>query len=431
MLLPWLIAIVIYIVVVVALGILAIRALSFAVTRSIKFAKVTFGLLIALFVSANGNTLVSGKWLNFAVWAVIVVVIIYALSILPSVDVALRFLCTFFISTLIFMILLALVLGKFLEGKEAWFFLLYSMVVKVVCWVLSIYYTYKEIKAGSYISVTNPIFLGIQRAVASVLIGATVVISVVMNYEYSVDLSTPAAIIIFVVGAVAYYVFDLLVITPKLQETSQFVDSPDNKRGQVIRTWQFFQKARCAHCGKEVMFWERKMLGDGSYICSKCMPKIPYAISNAMKCYTYEQFLDLLDYLEESQTTLSKQFRVTNSFYAIHLDAEHGLFYLDTDSTRVYYKVEEVSEYCLAFVSDEGFVDSYKKYVKGKIQLQLKVDRPAFYLEETLKKTTADTIMTGIETAQVIQPRDLADFSACFEMVRRRKLQNGSGTRSR
>lgn len=129
------------------------------------------------------------------------------------------------------------------------------------------------------------------------------------------------------------------------------------KRKRMERKRGLFNEIKCVHCGEKTGLMTRTKLSDGQYICSKCSSGIPLSVSGRLKEYDYDGFIRLKEYVEYSNNELSKIFRETHSFYSIHIDTEHKLFYFAKDSPYVYYKFEEISEFDLDFIADEGSSD--------------------------------------------------------------------------
>lgn len=110
-----------------------------------------------------------------------------------------------------------------------------------------------------------------------------------------------------------------------------------------------FKEKLCAHCGNKAGML-KSTLGDGQYICSKCSKPVPYELSKFWNEYDYQGFQDLLDYLERSDKEYSKKFRETHRFHSLHLDTEHGLFYIDNMYPTVYFLLQEVEEFKLEWL---------------------------------------------------------------------------------
>lgn len=181
---------------------------------------------------------------------------------------------------------------------------------------------------------------------------------------------------------------------------------------------KLFKDVMCVHCGNKTNILTRAKLKDSQYVCSKCTSKIPVMISKGLSDYDYEDFKELKAYLEHSNNELSKIFRENHSYYTIHIDTEHELFYLDNCYPRVYFKFEDLADFHLEFRPDEvkeGFLSSK---VTGKIHLKLKMSSPYCFVEEVLDysaKAKAE-IVNGIFKSKVSysNPKGMDDFLDYF-----------------
>ena len=179
-----------------------------------------------------------------------------------------------------------------------------------------------------------------------------------------------------------------------------------------------FNEIKCVNCGKKTGMMTRTKLSDGQYICSKCTSGLPVSISSRLNEYDYDGFKRLQEYMEYSNNELSKIFRENHSFYSIHIDTEHRLFYLDGDHPRVYYKFEEVSEYDMEFIADEvkeGFLNTK---VNGNIYYKIKVDFPSVFKEEALAKNVKAKaeVKTGLfkDKVKYDNPKGMNEFNLHF-----------------
>lgn len=179
-----------------------------------------------------------------------------------------------------------------------------------------------------------------------------------------------------------------------------------------------FKEIPCAHCGGKTNLITRSKLSNEQYVCSKCTSNIPGAITSCLRDYNYEDFLNLKAYMEESKTQLEKVFQENHSFYGIHIDTEHELFYLDSLYPRTYLKFEDLSECSLEFIADEAKDGILGVKVTGKIFFKIKMSNPYFFKEEILKdgvKATA-RVEKGLfkNTVKYDNPKGMDDFIHFF-----------------
>ena len=144
------------------------------VTSAIAFARVAFGLAAALIVTqSSGLVLVPDNgFLNYVAWAVICLGVIFLLSSLPQVDLALRFACTTMISVLLVFIVVYMFGGLFssMAGQTFAINAFYEILIKVICVGLAVWAMLSQNKKA-YDAPTNPLIRLAERVVASLLFG--------------------------------------------------------------------------------------------------------------------------------------------------------------------------------------------------------------------------------------------------------------------
>lgn len=174
-----------------------------------------------------------------------------------------------------------------------------------------------------------------------------------------------------------------------------------------------FKEIYCAHCGKKTGLLTRKKLRDEQYVCSNCMSSMPRCIKESLDEGDYENFKRVKEYISYSNNELSKIFRKTHSFYSLHIDTAHKLFYFDTDHPRVYYQMEQLSEFDLDFVADEVKEGFLSDKVTGKILITIKVDHPNWYKSDVFESyVNAKANVKGIYNKRAIyeNPKGMDEF---------------------
>ena len=177
-----------------------------------------------------------------------------------------------------------------------------------------------------------------------------------------------------------------------------------------------FKEKNCAHCGNKAGLL-KSTLADGQYICAKCSKPVPYELSKFMNEYDYEGFTNLLSYLEESNKEFGKMFRETHHFHGLHLDTEHGLFYLDSMFPRIYFLMSEVNKCELDYRPEtikEGFLGDK---VTGDVHIKLGVDFPYIFMDNVLARNVKASATTkGVFNKKVLydNPKGMDTFYIAF-----------------
>lgn len=187
----------------------------------------------------------------------------------------------------------------------------------------------------------------------------------------------------------------------------------------------FFKEKPCAHCGKKTNMLTRVKLNNDQYICGKCLDKFPTEISQELTGHSYEEFLNIYNYINKVNPTLKKQFRETHKFHGIHIDTTHELFYLDFVSPTTYLQFKDLSDCNLEFSADEvkdGFLGAK---VTGKIYLKLRMDNMLLYVDKVIATDIkASAKVSGVMNKKVTyeNPKGMDEFIRHFGLAWNRAI---------
>lgn len=147
-------------------------------TSAIAFARVAFGLLAALVLtqSVRFQLVPDNGFLNYVAWAIIALGLIFLLSALPRVDVALRFFSTILMSELSIMIVLSLMGGLIgsIIGKDFAVTTVYELVIKGLCLILSAIAIFLQVRKSPYDPPDNILLRLTERVLASLIFGGAI-----------------------------------------------------------------------------------------------------------------------------------------------------------------------------------------------------------------------------------------------------------------
>lgn len=181
-----------------------------------------------------------------------------------------------------------------------------------------------------------------------------------------------------------------------------------------------FKDIYCAKCGKKTRLLTRTRLADDNYLCSDCTSMIPdYMLDSVRKSYSYQSYNSLLEYIDFSHKVLRPIFQTTHSYYNIHIDVDHGLFYIGrslNDST-VLLRMRYIDDYALTFTAEELKEGTFGDKVTGRILFRLQMGHPVFYYETILDNYTsvkAKKAFFGTEY-RYENPKGMDDFLLLFE----------------
>lgn len=139
---------------------------------------------------------------------------------------------------------------------------------------------------------------------------------------------------------------------------------------------ELFKKIKCEHCGEKASKRTRSAIKFDEYLCAKCVKDIPWMIKSCLSEYTYGNYLEMMEYIKEADSSLGRVFRETNYYRNIHLDQDNGIFYLGDESPRVYLKVGNIQRFELIFEPEKLKAGFLSTKVKGSIRLEMVMKEP-------------------------------------------------------
>jgi hypothetical protein len=157
-------------------------------------------------------TLVPGSgFLNYVAWVIVILGIVYLLSTLPRVDMALKFLCTILLSVVIIELVVSL-FGNIIAAiakTEFAFTTLFEIVVKVICLLFS-FVAMLVGKKPHYDSPSNPIMYTLERVLASLMYGFASTF-LFLSLQGNWELPILVMLLILVISTVAAFVADVFL----------------------------------------------------------------------------------------------------------------------------------------------------------------------------------------------------------------------------
>lgn len=196
--------------IVISLALVVVYAVGIFCASAIIFSRVAFSLAAALVVSQGDIMLVaSSGFLNYVAWVLVIMGIVYALSTLPRVDMALKFLCTILLSVVLIYLVIELFGGIIaaIAKTEFVFSAAYEILVKIICTIFA-FVSMILFKKPHYDTPKNPIMYNLERGLASVMYGFAITFlfaSVGGNW----DLSPIMALLVLIISSVAAFIADI------------------------------------------------------------------------------------------------------------------------------------------------------------------------------------------------------------------------------
>ena len=168
----------IWFVLAISIGMFFIKLLK----KAVIFSKVTFSLLVALIVNTEIPLLQDGGLVSYLIWAVIIGGGIFLLCLMPRVNLAFKFSCTACISYICFMLITSIITDLFeinIVPQET-----LDIVTKIAVLAVAGKALLDESGITNLNLFDNPILINLERLVASVMYGFTVVIIILNSTTY-------------------------------------------------------------------------------------------------------------------------------------------------------------------------------------------------------------------------------------------------------
>lgn len=183
-----------------------------------------------------------------------------------------------------------------------------------------------------------------------------------------------------------------------------------------------FKDVFCDECGQKAGLLFRTKLKDGKYLCSRCTELVPgHAYHSLANEYTFDMYHSFKDYVQYSNNYLRPQFFETHSYYTIHIDAVHKLFYIGhtVGAHTVFYHFRNIQDFNLVFSAKDYKEGMIADKIVGKVLMELVMDTPYFRCEEVLDssaKTKAEKSLFG-STIRYGNPKGMDVFYETFLSV--------------
>lgn len=196
--------------IVISIALVVVYAVAILCASAVIFSRVAFSLAAAFVISQGDIMLVaSSGFLNYVAWALVIMGIVYALSTLPRVDMALKFLCTILLSVVLAFLVVSL-FGSIIASiakTEFVFSTAYEILVKIICTLFS-FVSMILIKKPHYDSPKKPIMYNLERGLASLLYGVAITF-LFLSLGGNWDLSGILALLVLIVSTAAAFIVDV------------------------------------------------------------------------------------------------------------------------------------------------------------------------------------------------------------------------------
>lgn len=181
-----------------------------------------------------------------------------------------------------------------------------------------------------------------------------------------------------------------------------------------------FKDIYCANCGNKTHLLTRTRLADDNYLCSDCTLLIPdYMLDSVRKSYSFQSYKNIKEYVVFSHKAMRPIFQETHSYYNIHIDVDHGLFYIgrSLNDNTVFLRMRYIDDYALTFTAEELKEGTFGDKITGRILFRIQMGHPVFYYETILdnySRVKAKKAFFGTEY-RYENPKGMDEFILLFE----------------
>lgn len=151
----------------------------------------------------------------------------------------------------------------------------------------------------------------------------------------------------------------------------------------------FFKEVHCRDCGKKVSFLKCVRIADNTAFCPECLQWVPEGFELRVKEMDYDEYLNLKNFKKYSDENFKPIFNEAFCYRSVHLDKEHGLFYIGSDINDEKVMVLDcgnVQKASFEFHPEEIKNRIINSTVKGYTLLDLINKNPPFWKDYTLDR---------------------------------------------
>ena len=182
-----------------------------------------------------------------------------------------------------------------------------------------------------------------------------------------------------------------------------------------------FKEIHCKKCGKKTNVLTRWKLLDKNYVCGECTKSIPATIINSLETMSFEEFEDLISYIEYSQSELKSKFNETHSYQGVHLDADNKLFYTKASLLDEYmcFELKYLKVFNLYFMPNDVKDGLLGKKVEGKLIASYQMGWPSVLYNKVHNKNISATAKSKLLSSKISyeNPKGMDEFLALFNTV--------------
>ena len=197
--------------IILILAIVVISLVFRLLVNAIVFSRITFSLFVAYLIARDKTILAGHSFLNFGIWAIIILGIVFLLTMLPRIDTATNCFCTVFVSN--FIIALVAVMGcsiiSDITGKQFDVTMTMEIVIKIIIALFTGIQLVDQIKYTISDSSNNAIINFCDRLISSCVYGLAAVI-LFGPFNGTWEFSLTAQYVVLFVATVVAFIADII-----------------------------------------------------------------------------------------------------------------------------------------------------------------------------------------------------------------------------
>ena len=183
----------------------------FCATKAIIFARALLSICVAIMLSHYGYKFVPDRgFLNFLAWALICFGVVHFLSMLPRIDISIRFFCTIVVSIFTTEIV-AMIIGIIFNDNTSFeVTIVHEIVNKIMCFGIAVYGIVVQGKKFPSESSRHLIVRIFDRSLASIFYTLSLIVLSLSIHAYW-QLPAPVLVILLIVGFAGTFVADIFL----------------------------------------------------------------------------------------------------------------------------------------------------------------------------------------------------------------------------
>lgn len=226
----------------IIVGLLVVSGVMYLYMQALVFSRISFGLLVGLILTQNCPRLAEEGLINYGIYALIALAVIFGMSFFLRTDLAIRFTCSVLVSILL-VSMLGVIICAFFDLKSIPFGP--ELAIKAICIIVplnSLITNVSEFKS-QFAAGEGKVYTHVQRGVASALYGMTMTFASVSlggNWSWPEFVHVVLGIIVAVLAFIADYRYSTAVFGENVRSRVELMRAEE----ELMRTEEEYKKVQ-------------------------------------------------------------------------------------------------------------------------------------------------------------------------------------------